>query len=47
MFAKPAIKKAVVGSGAATKDQVGFMVARHLRLAEAPSYGLPVLHYEL
>ena len=30
------IKKAVVGTGRATKDQVGFMVARHLRLKNAP-----------
>lgn len=31
------IKKAVVGSGGATKRQVGFMVQKHLRLATAPS----------
>lgn len=31
------IKKAVVGTGHATKDQVGFMVKQQLRLAEAPS----------
>ena len=31
------IKKAVVGRGSATKEQVGFMVQRHLRLKEAPS----------
>lgn len=31
------IKKAVVGTGQATKDQVGFMVKQQLRLKEAPS----------
>ena len=31
------IKKTVVGAGAATKDQVGFMVARLLRLKSAPT----------
>ncbi len=31
------IKKAVVGNGNATKDQVGFMVTRHLRLADPPA----------
>lgn len=31
------IKKAVVGSGGATKDQVGFMVQRHLRLKSPPT----------
>ncbi len=31
------IKKAVVGTGQATKDQVGFMVQQQLRLSEAPS----------
>lgn len=31
------IKKAVVGFGGATKDQVGFMVQRQLRLKHAPS----------
>ena len=31
------IKKAVVGNGSATKDQVGFMVTRHLRLAAPPA----------
>jgi crossover junction endodeoxyribonuclease RuvC len=31
------IKKAVVGNGSATKDQVGFMVTRHLRLADPPA----------
>lgn len=30
------IKKAVVGTGAATKEQVQFMVARHLRLKTPP-----------
>jgi crossover junction endodeoxyribonuclease RuvC len=31
------IKKAVVGRGSATKELVGFMVQRHLRLKEAPT----------
>ena len=31
------IKKAVVGTGNATKEQVGFMVKTQLRLASAPS----------
>jgi crossover junction endodeoxyribonuclease RuvC len=31
------VKKRVVGTGAATKAQVGFMVQKHLRLREAPS----------
>jgi crossover junction endodeoxyribonuclease RuvC len=31
------IKKAVVGTGRATKDQVGFMVKQQLRLAEEPA----------
>ena len=31
------IKKAVVGNGGATKDQVGFMVQRHLRLKSPPT----------
>jgi crossover junction endodeoxyribonuclease RuvC len=31
------IKKAVVGTGNATKDQVGYMVQRQLRLKEAPA----------
>lgn len=31
------IKKAVVGTGRATKDQVGFMVKQQLRLKEAPT----------
>ncbi|HEU0052299.1 MAG TPA: crossover junction endodeoxyribonuclease RuvC, partial [Longimicrobium sp.] len=30
------VKHAVVGAGAATKDQVGWMVAKLLRLREAP-----------
>ena len=30
------IKKAVVGTGRATKDQVGFMVKQQLRLKDAP-----------
>ena len=32
-----AIKKAVVGTGAATKDQVAYMVRRHLRLRTDPA----------
>lgn len=35
-MAPAAIKKAVVGAGAATKEQVQFMVARLLRLKTAP-----------
>jgi crossover junction endodeoxyribonuclease RuvC len=31
------IKKAVVGAGGATKDQVGYMVQRHLRLKNPPT----------
>ena len=31
------IKKAVVGNGGASKDQVGFMVRRHLRLRSVPA----------
>jgi len=31
------IKKAVVGTGGATKDQVGYMVQRHLRLRTPPA----------
>lgn len=31
------VKKRVVGTGAATKEQVGFMVRKHLRLQETPS----------
>ena len=36
-YAPREIKKAVVGTGQATKDQVGFMVKQQLRLKEAPS----------
>lgn len=36
-YSPSAIKKAVVGTGKATKDQVGFMVQKHLRLKEPPS----------
>ena len=36
-YSPAAVKKAVVGTGRATKDQVGFMVGKHLRLASAPS----------
>ena len=36
-YAPREIKKAVVGNGNATKDQVGFMVQQQLRLKEAPS----------
>ena len=36
-FPPAEVKKAVVGSGAATKEQVQFMVARLLRLKTAPS----------
>ncbi len=36
-YSPRAIKKAVVGNGSATKDQVGFMVTRHLRLADPPA----------
>jgi crossover junction endodeoxyribonuclease RuvC len=36
-YAPRQIKKAVVGNGNATKDQVGFMVQRQLMLKEAPS----------
>lgn len=35
-YAPRAIKKAVVGTGAATKDQVAHMVRRHLRLRTDP-----------
>ena len=35
-LAPAAIKKAVVGSGAATKDQVQFMITRLLRLKSSP-----------
>ncbi len=36
-YAPREIKKAVVGNGNATKDQVGFMVQQQLRLKEAPA----------
>ena len=36
-YSPTAIKKPVVGTGRATKEQVGFMVKTHLRLASAPS----------
>lgn len=36
-YSPTAIKKAVVGTGRATKEQVGFMVKTHLRLVSAPS----------
>ncbi len=36
-YAPRQIKKAVVGNGNATKDQVGFMVQQQLRLKDAPS----------
>lgn len=36
-YTAPAIKKAVAGTGRATKDQVGYMVAKLLRLKEAPA----------
>jgi crossover junction endodeoxyribonuclease RuvC len=36
-YAPRQIKKAVVGHGNATKDQVAFMVQRQLRLKEAPA----------
>lgn len=36
-YAPREIKKAVVGHGNATKDQVGYMVKKQLRLKEAPS----------
>lgn len=36
-YAPRQIKKAVVGNGNATKDQVGFMVKHQLRLKEAPT----------
>ena len=35
-YAPRQIKKAVVGTGNASKDQVGFMVKQQLRLAEEP-----------
>lgn len=36
-YAPREIKKAVVGHGNATKDQVGYMVKQQLRLKEAPT----------
>jgi crossover junction endodeoxyribonuclease RuvC len=36
-YAPREIKKAVVGNGNATKDQVGFMVQQHLRLKNPPA----------
>jgi crossover junction endodeoxyribonuclease RuvC len=36
-YAPREIKKAVVGHGNATKDQVGYMVKKQLRLKEAPT----------
>lgn len=36
-YAPREIKKAVVGTGAATKDQVAYMVRRHLRLRADPT----------
>jgi crossover junction endodeoxyribonuclease RuvC len=36
-YAPREIKKAVVGNGNASKDQVGFMVQQQLKLKEAPS----------
>ena len=36
-YAPREIKKAVVGNGNASKDQVGFMVQRQLRLKQAPA----------
>jgi crossover junction endodeoxyribonuclease RuvC len=36
-YAPREVKKAVVGTGDATKEQVGFMVKQQLRLREAPS----------
>ena len=35
-YAPREVKKWVVGAGGASKEQVGFMVKHHLRLAEAP-----------
>ena len=35
-YAPREVKKAVVGTGAATKDQVAYMVRRHLRLRSDP-----------
>lgn len=36
-YSPAAVKKAIVGRGAATKPQVGFMIARLLNLAAAPA----------
>ncbi len=36
-YAPRQVKKAVVGTGSATKEQVAFMVMQQLRLAEAPA----------
>ena len=36
-YAPNLIKKAVVGTGNASKDQVGFMVKQQLRLKDAPT----------
>lgn len=36
-YSPRAIKKTVVGTGSATKDQVGYMVQRHLRLKNPPT----------
>ncbi|UCC83583.1 MAG: crossover junction endodeoxyribonuclease RuvC [Gemmatimonadota bacterium] len=36
-YAPAEVKNAVVGSGKASKDQVAFMVQKHLALAEAPT----------
>jgi crossover junction endodeoxyribonuclease RuvC len=36
-YAPAEIKKAVAGTGRATKDQVGFMVQQHLRLRHPPT----------
>ena len=35
-YAPREVKKRVVGTGAASKEQVGFMVKHHLRLGEPP-----------
>lgn len=36
-YTAPEVKKAVVGTGRATKDQVGYMVQQQLRLREIPA----------
>jgi crossover junction endodeoxyribonuclease RuvC len=36
-FAPASVKKSVVGAGAATKPQVGYMVQKLLRLEQAPT----------